>query len=82
MNRGQQRRGMQNLRAEIRQFGGFVEADALDGAGVGAESRVGGHHAFDVGPDFDASGVERGADNGGGIIRPAAAERGGNAVGG
>ncbi len=81
MNRRQQRRGMQDFRSEIRQFGGFIEADALDGLGVGTEARVGGHHAFDVGPDFDAGGVKRGADNGGGIVRPASAERGGNASG-
>ena len=51
----------------------------LDAAGVGTKTRVGGHHAIDVGPDFDALGVQAGAENGGGKIGPAAPDGGGDA---
>ena len=45
----------------------------------GAEARVGGHHAVDVGPDFDALGVEAGAKDRRGKIRASAADGGGDA---
>ena len=45
----------------------------------GAEARIGGHHAVDVGPDFDAFGVEAGAKNRGGKIGAAAADGRGDA---
>jgi hypothetical protein len=67
---------MQDLGSEVGELSGFVEADDLDAAGVGTEARVGGHHAIDVGPDFDALGVEAGAENGGGEIGAAAADGG------
>src|SRR6476660_6742529 len=58
----------------------LVKADLLDGLGLGAKPRIGGHHAFDVGPDFDAVGVERSSEDGGGIVRAAAAEGGRDAL--
>ena len=70
--------GMQHLGAEVGKLGRFVEADDLDAAGVGTKARVGGHHAIDVGPDFDALRVEAGAENGGGKIGAAAADGGGD----
>ena len=69
---------MQNLGSEVRQLGRFLEADDLDAAGFGADVRVGGHHAIDVGPYFDALGIQTGSDDGGGIVRAAPADRGGD----
>src|SRR5208282_1793093 len=60
-HRGQHGCRMQDLGAEVGKFGGFIEADDLDAAGIGTEAWVGGHHAVDVGPDFDARGVQTGA---------------------
>src|SRR5262249_43435488 len=64
LNGGQHRGRMQDLGAEVGEFGSFVEADHLDAAGVGAEPGVGGHHAVDIGPDFDAGRVKAGTKNG------------------
>ncbi len=82
MNGRKQGRRVQDFCAKIRQLGGFVEADALDSSGLGTESRVSSHHAFDIGPDFNAIGVERRADDGGRIVRSAATKSCWNAVGG
>ncbi len=68
--------GMQNLRAEVGEFGGLVEADDFDAAGFRTDSGVGGEDAVDVGPDFDAVGAEAGAEDGGGKIGAAAADGG------
>ena len=73
---GQHRRRMQNFRAEVREFGGFVEADDFDAAGFGTDSGIGGEDAVDVGPDFDAVGAQACADDGGGKIGAAAADGG------
>jgi hypothetical protein len=70
---------MQHLGAEVGQFRGFFKADHLDSQGIGADARVGGHDAVDVGPDFDGFGVQRAADQRSGKVRAAAAERGGDA---
>ena len=43
-------------------------------------ARVAGEHAVDVGPDLDLFGADAGADDGGGEVGAAAAERGGDAV--
>ena len=48
---------MQDLGAEIRQLGSFVEADLLDGFRFRTKSGIGGHHAFNVGPDLNAVGI-------------------------
>ena len=79
LNRGQHGCRMQNLGAEVGKFGGLVKADDLDAAGVGTKARVGGHHAVNVGPDFDALGIEARAENSGGEIRASAADGGGDA---
>ena len=46
-----------------------------------ARPRIGRQHAVDVGPDLNLVDVEAGAEDGGRIVRPAAAERRGDAVG-
>src|SRR6266403_911321 len=65
---------MQNLGAEVGEFGRFVKADDLDAPGLGSNARVGGHHAVDVGPDFNAFGIEARAQNSRGKIRPSASD--------
>src|SRR5712692_2728017 len=45
---------VQHLGAKVSQLSGLVKTDLLDAACLGAETRVGGHHAVHVGPDFDA----------------------------
>ena len=59
---GQNGSGMQDLRAEVGELGSLFKADGLDAQRVGADARVGGHDAVDVGPDLDGSGVEAAAD--------------------
>ena len=67
---------MENLRAKIREFGGLVETDDLDPAGIGTQTGIGGHHAVHVGPDFDTCGVQAGSENCRRKIRAATADRG------
>ena len=71
--------GMQDLGSEVRQFGGFIEADLFDGLSLRAQARVGGHHAFDVGPYLNALCIESSADDCRRIIGAASAECGGHA---
>ena len=75
---GQHRRGVQDFRAEVREFGSFVEADDFDAPRFGTDSRIGGEDAIDVGPDLDTVGAQAGADDGGGEIGAAAADGGGD----
>ncbi len=76
---GQDGGGMEDLGAEVGEFGGFFEADDLDTEGVGTDARVGGHDAVDVGPDLDGFGAQGASDQGTSEIRAAAAEGGGDA---
>ena len=76
---GQHRRGVQDFRPEVGEFGGFVEADDFDAPGFRTDAGIGGENAVDVGPDFDAVGAQAGADDGGGKIGAAAANGGGDA---
>ena len=71
---GQHRRRMQNFRAEVGEFGGFVEADDFDAARFGTDPGVGGEDAVDVGPDLDALGAQAGAEDGGGKIGTASSD--------
>ena len=71
---------VQHFCAEIGEFGGFFEADDLDAARFRTNPGIGGHHAIDIGPDFDALGVQAGAEDGGGKVGAAAADGGGDAV--
>ena len=48
---------VQHLGAKVSQLSGLVKADLLDAARLGTEPGIGGHHAVDVGPDFDALGI-------------------------
>ena len=79
LDRGQNGGRVQDLGAEVGQLGGFFKADDLDAQGIGADARIGGHDAVDVGPDFDGLGGERAADQGAGEVGAAAAEGGGDA---
>ena len=71
---------MQHFGAEIGQFGGFVIGDLIDGARFGNKLGVSGFYAVDVGPDDRLLSAESGAQDGGGIVGAAAAERCGNAL--
>ncbi len=77
--RGKNRRGVKNFGAEVGELGGLLKADVADAEGVGADARVRGHDAVDVGPDFDGAGEECFAEQRGGVVGAAAAERGGDA---
>ena len=72
-------RGVDDLRAEVAEFRGLGVGEFVDGIGVGNDARVGGHEAVHVGPDFKSFGIERSGEEGGGIVRTAAAEVGGHA---
>ncbi len=76
---GQNGGRVQDLGAEVGELGGFFKADDLDAQGVGADARVGGHDAVNVGPDLDGIGGKRAAEQGAGEVGTAAAERGGDA---
>ena len=73
---------MEDFGAEVGEFGGFVVGDFGDGLGFRDEARVGGFDAVDVGPDDGFGGIERGAEDCGGVVGAAAAERGLDAFGG
>ena len=75
---GQNRGRVKNLGAEVGEFGGLFKADDLDAQGIGADARVGGHDAVDVGPDFDCLGSQCAADQRAGEVGAAAPERGGD----
>src|SRR6266481_1381366 len=68
LHRRQQCRRVQDLGAEIGEFGGFVEADCANAARVLAQPWVSGHHAVDVRPDLDRFCSESGANDSGGEI--------------
>src|ERR1035441_6077149 len=71
---GQHRRGVQDFRAEVGEFGGLVEADDFNPARLGTDSGIGGEDAVDVGPDLDAVGAQASADDRGGKIRTASSD--------
>ena len=61
-DRGQDGGRVQHLGAEVGELGGFFKADDLDAQCIGADARIAGHDAVDVGPDFDGVGGERAAE--------------------
>src|ERR1017187_3407931 len=71
---GQHRRGGQDFRAGVGEFGGLVEADDFNPARRGTDSGIGGEDAVDVGPDLDAVGAQASADDRGGKIRTASSD--------
>ena len=77
---GQHGGRVQHLGAEIGQLGGFGEGDRLDAMAARQDRGIGGEHAVDVGPDLDLFGADARADDGGGEVGAAAAERGGDAA--
>ena len=78
---GLHRRGMQDLRAAVRQRGGFVERQPVHGARPAEEPRVGGEHAVDVGPDLNLGRAQARADERRRVVRPSPAERRRHALG-
>ena len=71
-----QRFGMQHLRAEIGEFGGFAIGNFRNCARLGHQPRIGGQHAIHIGPDDDFARVDGRAENRRGVVGAAAAERG------
>ena len=69
---------MKHLGAEVGELGSLFEADGADAQGIGADARVGGHDAVDIGPDLDGAGMESAADQGAGVVRATAAQGGGD----
>ena len=76
INRGR----IYHLRAEVAQLHGFAIAEAAYGVGGGDYARVGRHEAVHVGPYFKPCGIERGGDDGGGVVGTAAPEVRGDAL--
>src|SRR5579862_976611 len=74
LNRRQHGCRVQYFRAEVSELGGFVEADEFDATRFGTEVGIGGHHAVDVSPDFDALGTQLSAYDCGGVIGTAATD--------
>ena len=66
---------VQDLGAEVRELGGLAERQARHELRIGDHARIGGEHAVHVGPDLNLLGVERRAEDGGGVIRPSPPER-------
>ena len=64
-----------DLGAEVRHLHQLVVGHRRDREGAADDARVGAHDAVDVGPDLDRGRVERGADQRGGVVGAAAAER-------
>ena len=71
---GQDGGGVQHLGAEVGEFGRFFKADDFHAQGIGADARIGGHDAVDVGPDFDGIGGKRSTDKRTGEVGTAAAQ--------
>ena len=72
--------GIDYLRSEVAQFGGFVVRKFVDREGSGDDAGIGGHEPVDIGPDFEHFGTEGGGKNGRSVVRTAATEVGGAAV--
>ena len=82
-DRRQDRARVQHLRAEVRQLGRLGERQLRHQARrLGTTRGIGGQHPVDVGPDLNLVDIEAGAEDGGRVVRSAAAERGRHAVGG
>ena len=69
--------GIDDLRSEVAQFGGFVVRKFVDREGSGDDAGIGGHETVDIGPDFEHFGTEGGGKNGRSVVRTAATEIGG-----
>ena len=68
--------GIDHLGAEVAKFGGFHIAQLVDGIGGGYNARVGSHEAVHIRPDFQAVGIQRGGNDGGGVVRAAPSQVG------
>lgn len=70
---------MQDFGAEGGHFRRFFETDFIDALGRRHHARIGGVNARHVGPDIHPANAERLAEQRGGIVAAAAAERGSTA---
>ena len=67
--------------AEVGQLRGLLVADPRQGAGgFRNQARVAGHDAGHIGPDDHFAGLQRGPEQGGGVVGTAAAQGGGDAL--
>ena len=66
---------MQNFCPEVSKFGRFVEADDFYPTRFRTNAGIGGENAVDVGPDFDLVCSQASAEDSGGKIGTAAADR-------
>ena len=73
LDRGEDGRRMEDLRAEGRKLGGLVVAQELDGPGLRHDAGIAGEDALDVGPDLDLGGADRGSEEAGAVVRASAA---------
>jgi hypothetical protein len=68
---------MQNFRPEGRHFSRFFKGNLVNAFGGRHHARVGGIDAGDIGPDIDAGRMQRFAEQRGGVVAAATAQRGG-----
>ncbi len=73
--RGQDRLVVQHLRAVVGELGRLAVGNLRQRLRARHLRRIRSHHAIDIGPDPDFVRIERGAEDGRGIVGPSAAER-------
>ena len=66
---------MQDFRAEVRELRCLGEGQVRHDARMRNDSRIGGEHPVDVGPDLNLGGIEACAEDCRGIVRAAAPQR-------
>ena len=65
---------VQHLSTEVSHFGSFFKRDLVEAFGVFNAARVGSAHAVDVGPNFNALGINSHADERCGVVAAATSE--------
>jgi hypothetical protein len=63
--------GVEDLGAEVSEFGGFFEAELFDGDGLFDDAGVVVVHAVDIGPDLADGGIDGGGDEGSAVVAAA-----------
>ena len=76
MEHGEDGRGVDDLGTEVAKFHGLDERELVDDIGRIDDTRVGGHEAIDVGPDFEHVSIQGGSNDGCGIVRATTSEVG------